>query len=423
MQIMESRGKAVPAVFDLPPLSSAVTVCLLHLSMTLLFGLSAVQAAAHLTGAYVALVAAYALGSGEAHGRSPTALAMYTAAALTQLLPSIVPASIGIAVCVAVCVITYLLLVRVCPPPLPSLEGRICVVTGSSAGLGAEMAAWLLELGATVIFACRSEARARTACAAACSSSGAPASRAVFVPLDLSSCESITACATLITREFGRCDAVVLNAGGFAPARSLTAEGWESNLGCHAIGHHLLTLQLLPLLRAAPHGGRVVSVASVLHKTADAVAMVADPMCERGYAMFAAYARSKLAQVVLSAELQRHPALVSDSVACVSLHPGNCITEVTRNFALPVRLGYTAFTPLVRLATPSIRSGAATAVAAVAVADDALLRGAYLERCAPAATHDAAADPVVARALWKLSVQLLSPWVDPPMREALRSSC
>ena len=57
------------------------------------------------------------------------------------------------------CLATHRLLVRIPLPPLPPLTGRTFVVTGSSAGLGLATAEQLLESGATVIFACRSEAR------------------------------------------------------------------------------------------------------------------------------------------------------------------------------------------------------------------------------------------------------------------------
>ena len=80
-----------------------------------------------------------------------------------------------------------------------------------------------------------------------------------------------------------RCDALICNAGAMHPERRVTRDGWEANIACHAlghnlsrpaaaayrlvdelsvliVGHHLLALLLLPLLRRSR--GRVVSVAA-----------------------------------------------------------------------------------------------------------------------------------------------------------------
>ena len=59
--------------------------------------------------------------------------------------------------------VNFLVLVRHPRMPLGLLVGKVVVVTGCNSGVGLETAAQLLALGATVIFACRSESRARPA--------------------------------------------------------------------------------------------------------------------------------------------------------------------------------------------------------------------------------------------------------------------
>ena len=369
------------------------------------------RAATLLAGAEVALFGAFAIGSREEHGLSVEACLCYVAAVALQLLPGRAPTWVLVSASFALCARTYASLVRVWRPLLPQLGGQVVVVTGSSAGLGAETATQLLELGATVVFACRSESRGRAAMDAACEQSGAPSDRAIFVPLDLASCDSISECASRVRSACGRCDALVCNAGLLHPQRTLTADGWEANLACHTLGHHLLARLLLPLLRQSPAGGRVVSVASTLHKVASAADLLADPMSERGYTMFGAYGRSKLAQVALSAEQQRRECARGSGVVCVSLHPGNVITEVTREMPYAVRLAYQAAGPLIRFGAPSLYDGAATTVYAAASDDTATLRGAYLERCLVAQPHADAEDEAVGRQVWELSDQLLAPWL------------
>ena len=135
---------------------------------------------------------------------------------------------------------------------------------------------------------------------------------------------------------------LVNNAGVFnmgSTRRETTPkDGLEAHLATNHLGHFLLTVRLLPCLaegarspaaaaagaaRAAaftvengnsssskkpplPFPSRVVSVSSALHAFADGGALAADPqLFVRGYSATAAYANSKLAQVMFTAELRR----------------------------------------------------------------------------------------------------------------------
>ncbi len=121
-------------------------------------------------------------------------------------------------------------------------------------------------------------------------------------------------------------------------------------------------------------------------------------------------------QVALSAELQRRETSRGSGVVCVSLHPGNIITEVTREMPYAVRLAYRAVGPLIRFGAPSLYDGAATSVYAAASDDVGALRGAYLERCRVAQAHADAEDETVGRHVWELCDQLLTPWL---LRDAM----
>lgn len=389
-------------------------------SSPLLLGASADRTAALAATVYGISVWAFSFASGEAHGTSVTATLGVVTALGVQALPTFgVPPVATILVCVALIRWTYDRLVCIHLPSrgMSKLDGMVVVVTGSSAGLGEATAERLLGLGAIVVFACRDETRARAAMARACSASAAPASRAIFVPLDVASCASICECARRVRMlrlgdsGASRCDALVCNAGAMHPERHVSADGWELNMACHALGHHLLTLLLLPLLRASSlvGGGRVVAVSSCLHRGADAAAMLADPMCGYRYGLFDAYARSKLAQVALTNELQRRE---PQRLVCVSLHPGNSITEVTRAFHPFVVRAYAAFHFFLKLVQNPVADGAATSVFAVASTGVSELRGAYLERCAIAAPVPAAVDEAIGRSMWELADRLLRPWLE-----------
>jgi retinol dehydrogenase-12 len=197
---------------------------------------------------------------------------------------------------------------------------------------------------------------------------------------------------------------LVNNAGIFnmgSNKREITSkDGLEAHMATNHLGHFLLTVKLLPCLAegarspaavaaAAVAGGRngygsgngkkntlpfpsrVVSVSSALHAFADGRALAADPqLFVRGYSATAAYANSKLAQVMFTAELRRRigaggevseqqqqqqgtNAAATAAVAArrsiapsslpppppivaVAVHPGEVLTEVVRSLPAPV---------------------------------------------------------------------------------------
>lgn len=89
---------------------------------------------------------------------------------------------------------------------MPSLTGRVAVVTGSTDGLGRQVAARLADGGATVVLAGRNTERGRAAAAAVGRGS-------VFLTLDLASLASVRAFAAAVSGRFQRLDLLINNAG------------------------------------------------------------------------------------------------------------------------------------------------------------------------------------------------------------------
>lgn len=188
-----------------------------------------------------------------------------------------------------------------------NLSGKTMLVTGATGGIGLETARELARLGARVWVVGRSAQKT------------ADAARAVgaagHLVADLSEMSEVRRLAAEFRDREERLDVLVNNAGAFYAKRQETREGIEMTWALNHLAPFLLTRELLPLLRASGHG-RVVTVASAAH--AQGRMRWDDPEFRRGYRGWAAYAQSKLANVLFARELaRREPELLSNS-----LHPG-----------------------------------------------------------------------------------------------------
>jgi hypothetical protein len=105
------------------------------------------------------------------------------------------------------------------------LTGRVAIVTGGNAGIGAHVANGLAARGATVIIACRNRIAGqaivdsinRDYCASPASKEAAGSCRAVCMHLDLEDPPSICAFVAEFTSKYSVCDVLVNNAGVMFP--------------------------------------------------------------------------------------------------------------------------------------------------------------------------------------------------------------
>ena len=198
------------------------------------------------------------------------------------------------------------------PKDLPSQSGRTVVITGANSGIGLAAARELGRAGAHVVLAVRDEARGA---AAAKSIPGSTEVRR----LDLADLSSVHAFADGVD---GDIDVLINNAGVMAIPESRTADGFEMQIGTNHLGHCALANLLLPRIR-----DRVVVVASGAHRMAKM--RLDDRNWEQGgYKSRRAYGQSKLANLLITSELQRHLAEAGSDVRAVAAHPGYAATNL-----------------------------------------------------------------------------------------------
>lgn len=214
-------------------------------------------------------------------------------------------------------------------------------MTGCNTGIGKETVLELAHRGATVYMACRNMVKCEEARKEIIKATG---NRNIFSSqLDLSSMASIRSFATRLYQviqyqlinlttilhrfmsEESKLHILINNAGIMDCPRMLTKDGFEMQIGVNHMGHFLLTLLLLDVLKAtAP--SRIVVVSSLAHRFG--TIKQHDLNSEKSYSRKFAYAQSKLANVLFTRELAKR--LTGSGVTVNALHPGVVDTELIR---------------------------------------------------------------------------------------------
>jgi Dehydrogenases with different specificities (related to short-chain alcohol dehydrogenases) len=195
---------------------------------------------------------------------------------------------------------------------VPRLDKKTVVITGANSGIGFATAKVLADRGARVILAVRDEVKGRQAAAAI-------RGQSEVRKLDLAKLGSIRAFVDAWT---GPIDILINNAGVTAATRSSTVDGFELQFGTNHLGPFALTNLLLPSIT-----GRVVTVAS----QAGSMGKIPfdDLNWERTpYKEFRAYANSKLANLLFTAEVQRRLSRIGSRVIATAAHPGLVSTNI-----------------------------------------------------------------------------------------------
>ncbi|MFD3326440.1 oxidoreductase [Streptomyces sp. NPDC058701] len=207
---------------------------------------------------------------------------------------------------------------------IPDQSGRTAVVTGANSGIGYAASRELARRGAVVVLACRSAARGRAAVIRL--RNEVPAAEVEFAELDLADLASVRQFARSFGQRHGHLDLLVNNAGVMALPYGRTADGFETQFGVNHLGHFALTGLLLPRMRSAAPGARIVNVSSGFHALGDID--LADLGSEHGYRRWVAYGRSKTANLLFTHELSRRFADAGETIVAAAAHPGYASTNL-----------------------------------------------------------------------------------------------
>ncbi|KAI5738954.1 hypothetical protein M8J77_013144 [Diaphorina citri] len=209
---------------------------------------------------------------------------------------------------------------------LPNRSGDVAIITGGGRGIGFHVVKKLLASNMKVVIGCRNVEQVQKKF----ESEKVSGDSLEVIHLDMKSLESVHSFAKTVAKKYPSVHVLLNNAGVMFVPYEETKDGVECHLAVNYLGHLFLTLLLLPnLIKAgtSDRKARVVNVTSCAHEVSPAINF-SDLNMSKAYIANAAYAQSKLAQILST---KRLAALFRDNcpnVNIVSVHPGIVDTDL-----------------------------------------------------------------------------------------------
>ena len=268
---------------------------------------------------------------------------------------------------------------------------ELAVITGTTHGIGRATSRELARAGKTVVMLCRDVTAANAVRDEIVQH--APRARVEVVRCDLSSLASVREAAAAVRRDYPPIGLLVNNAGMVSTRRRTSAEGFELTFATNHLGPFLLTTLLSDHLDKA---ARIVMVASRIHYRGRLDLAAVTNACAR-YGATAAYAQSKLANVMHTFALARRMAGTDITVNC--LHPGVVATNLLPRWLRVIK-------PLITRVMLDAERGARTTVYLALDPSIAGITGRYFDEYQlPRVASPLANDVELQESLWRMSAE------------------
>lgn len=204
------------------------------------------------------------------------------------------------------------------------LDGKLCVITGATSGIGYETAKLLARGGAHLVMVCRDKDKAA---AVQKELEGIYGVKADPVIADFQRLAEVQLAGLYIQEHYPRVDLLINNVGVFNKRRRLTPDGFEMTLGVIHLASFLLTRLLLDNMRqGAP--SRVLFISSEAHRFGGFNLNDLN-WRKRPFIGLWAYAAAKIAQ--LHTALTFAEQLKDEAVTVNVMHPGAVRSNIGMN--------------------------------------------------------------------------------------------
>jgi NAD(P)-dependent dehydrogenase (short-subunit alcohol dehydrogenase family) len=277
-----------------------------------------------------------------------------------------------------------------------SIQGKICLITGGTNGIGKVTAQALAQMGATVVIVGRNAEKTAQVVEEIRAASGNK--NVDFLLADLSSQQEVRRLAAEFKSKYSRLHVLLNNAGAVFMQRQLSVDGIEMTFALNHLAYFLLTNLLLDTIKASAPA-RIINVSSDAHTSGKIE--FDNLQGERSYNS-KAYGNSKLANILFTVELARR--LEGTGVTVNALHPGFVATGFGKN-------NPGLLMKLIRAAVPLIarspEKGAETSIYLATSVNAEGVTGKYFydSHAIPAAAQ--ATEMAVARRLWDVSAEMV----------------
>lgn len=277
------------------------------------------------------------------------------------------------------------------------MEGKVCLVTGSTSGIGTITALSLAQKGATIVLAGRSPEKLETTLSKI--KNECPQATVDTLLADLSSMEQVKNLANSFKEKHKQLDVLVNNAGALFSEQLKTVDGYEMTLATNHLSYFLLTNLLLDTLKNTPNA-RIVNVSSMGHYYASLKFLDDLNLKYRKYNGTKVYMESKLANVLFTYELANK--LEGTGVTANCLHPG----AIGSNFATN---NPGLWPKLMALGKPFLltpEQGAQTSIYLASSREVEGISGKYFDKKKPKRSSKASYNRAAQKRLWRLSEEL-----------------
>ncbi|MBW6480081.1 MAG: SDR family oxidoreductase [Bacteroidales bacterium] len=196
-----------------------------------------------------------------------------------------------------------------------NLQGKVCIVTGATSGIGKETAKAIAAKGATVVLPIRDSLKGDILKDEILKQN--PDAIIDLMHCNLASFDSIRNFVREFKIKYDKLHLLINNAGIWETKRNLSEDGVEMNFAVNHLAPFLLTNLLLDTLKDSSPA-RIVNVSSDAHRTGKI--NFADIELEKSFSSFKSYSQSKLANILFTKKLSQ--LLKGKGVTVNCLHPG-----------------------------------------------------------------------------------------------------